>query len=62
MSPLAVLRAILYAAGAAASVYGFATFDPSTGFIDILPFSLESLLTGLSSLTALVALTRGWGK
>jgi hypothetical protein len=58
----AIIRLGLYAAGFAASAYGFATFDPETGIIDILPFSLESVLTGAATLTAMVALTRGWGK
>lgn len=62
MSAWSIVRLALYAGGAIASAYGFATFDPETGIIDILPFSLESVLTGAASLTALIALTRGWGK
>lgn len=62
MNVWSIVRMALYAGGAIASAYGFATFDPETGMIDIVPFSLEAVMTGVASLTALVALTRGWGK
>jgi uncharacterized membrane protein len=62
MNFLAILRLLLYALSVGASVQGVATFDPETGTIDFAPFTIDSLITGVAGIVAMVALWFGWGK